>query len=261
MSITNLQMQLNWAMGYVNPSQIAKSLTERWIAEESYCPVCLSKLCNAKANAAVLDFSCCNCQADFELKSKRGNWGKKITDGAYDTMISRLKSPTSPHFLFLNYSSNFQVENLIAVPAYFVQPSCIEKRKPLSQNAKRAGWVGCNILNEKIPEIGKISLITHSRIVPKRHVKQAWDKVSFLGEVEKQETRGWTLDILNCVESIGHASFTLDEVYKFESSLAEKHPKNKHIKEKIRQQLQILRDKEVIEFSSPGKYFYKRNHS
>ena len=49
--------------------------------------------------------------------------------------------------------------------------------------------------------------------------------------------------------------------YKFESSLAEKHPKNKHIKEKIRQQLQILRDKEVIEFSSPGKYFYKRNHS
>jgi type II restriction enzyme len=258
MTITNLQMNLSWAAGYVSPSQIAKILTERWVAEESYCPSCLNSLTNAQANAAVLDFSCHSCNADFELKSKKGAWGKKITDGAYGSMISRLNAPSSPHFLFLNYSSNYKVDGLIAVPAYFIQPSCIERRKPLSLNARRAGWVGCNILSEKIPELGKITLIKNSIVVPSSRVRQQWGRISFLGQVKKAEARGWTLDILKCIENLVSESFTLSQLYAFEDTLAIKHPNNKHIKEKIRQQLQILRDKNVIEFISPGKYKYRR---
>lgn len=258
MTITNLQMQLTWADGYVNPSQIAKILTERWVAEESYCPNCLNSLTQVQANAVVLDFSCHNCNADFELKSKKGTWGKKITDGAYSSMISRLNTPFSPHFLFLNYSREYQVDSLIAVPAYFIQPSCIEQRKPLSINARRAGWIGCNILSEKIPELGKITLIKNSQVISQNFVKQQWRKISFLGEVEKAEARGWTLDILNCIENLKNESFTLAQLYAFEATLAIKHPNNKYIKEKIRQQLQILRDKNVIEFISPGKYMYRK---
>lgn len=258
MTITNLQMQLTWADGYVNPSQIAKILSERWVAEESYCPNCLNSLTQAQPNAIVLDFSCHNCHADFELKSKKGTWGKKITDGAYSSMISRLNAPSSPHFLFLNYSREYQVDSLIAVPAYFIQPSCIERRKPLSINARRAGWIGCNILSEKIPELGKITLIKNSQVAPQSFVKQQWEKISFLGEVKKAEARGWTLDILNCIENLENESFTLTQLYAFEATLAIKHPNNKHIKEKIRQQLQILRDKSVIEFISPGKYMYRK---
>ena len=259
MTITNLQMEPAWARGYVNPSQIAKILTERWVLEESYCPSCLNSLSQAQANAAVLDFSCHHCHADFELKSKKGAWGKKITDGAYDSMISRLNIPSSPHFLFLNYSIDYKVDSLIAVPAYFMQPSCIERRKPLSVTARRAGWVGCNILSEKIPELGKVTLLKNSKVVPQSYVKQQWEKISFLGEIKKIEARGWTLDILNCIESLKNNHFTLNQLYAFEESLAVKYPNNKHIKDKIRQQLQILRDKGIVEFLSQGKYIFRKS--
>ncbi|MEM0543088.1 hypothetical protein WFZ85_10700 [Flavobacterium sp. j3] len=68
------------------------------------------------------------------------------------------------------------------------------------------------------------------------------------------EARGWILDILNCVEEIKKQSFTLDELYAFENKLKIKYPNNNHIKDKIRQQLQFLRDKGLIEFNGRGNY-------
>jgi type II restriction enzyme len=59
---------------------------------------------------------------------------------------------------------------------------------------------------------------------------------------------------MNCVERLGHKEFSLDEVYIFVDMLSKKHPENKHIKDKIRQQLQILRDKGYLEFIERGKY-------
>ena len=38
------------------------------------------------------------------------------------------------------------------------------------------------------------------------------------------------------------------------NELSKKHPDNRHIKDKIRQQLQVLRDKGYLEFSSRGNY-------
>lgn len=43
-------------------------------------------------------------------------------------------------------------------------------------------------------------------------------------------------------------------MYSFESELRLKYPENNFIKDKIRQQLQYLRDKGFIEFKSPGNY-------
>lgn len=45
-------------------------------------------------------------------------------------------------------------------------------------------------------------------------------------------------------------------MYAFENQLSIKHPNNKHIKDKIRQQLQTLRDTGFIEFVKPGFYKY-----
>lgn len=55
-----------------------------------------------------------------------------------------------------------------------------------------------------------------------------------------------------CIDSIPKESFTLDDVYEFEVQLSIKFPQNNFIKDKIRQQLQVLRDKGVIEFVSRG---------
>ncbi len=57
-----------------------------------------------------------------------------------------------------------------------------------------------------------------------------------------------------CVDSIQKDSFALEDVYKFEAKLKLKYPSNNFIKDKIRQQLQQLRDKGIIEFVGRGNY-------
>ncbi len=66
--------------------------------------------------------------------------------------------------------------------------------------------------------------------------------------------RGWTLDVLNVVRSLGKPKFNLAEIYKSEEKLAHLHPANRHVRDKIRQQLQVLRDLGILEFLRPGEY-------
>lgn len=62
------------------------------------------------------------------------------------------------------------------------------------------------------------------------------------------------MDILNCIGKIPSNEFSLEDIYKFEIVLQIKHPDNNFVKDKIRQQLQLLRDKGFIEFTSRGNY-------
>lgn len=68
------------------------------------------------------------------------------------------------------------------------------------------------------------------------------------------ETKGWLLEILKCLDKIHNKEFTLEQIYGFENDLKSIFPNNKHVKDKIRQQLQVLRDKGIIEFLGRGKY-------
>ncbi len=145
------------------------------------------------------------------------------------------------------------MHDLFVVPKYFFIPEIIEKRKPLSKTARRSGWIGCNILLTSIPESGKIYYIKNKNVENKDKVIERWNKVSFLGETKK-ELKGWVLDVINCIDKIGKNTFSLNEIYQYESYLSEKHPDNRHVKEKIRQQLQYLRDMGYLEFIEKGMY-------
>lgn len=159
----NLNFNTTIASNYKNNSQIARILTESWIADNMYCPRCGCKQVNRfPNNSPVADFYCPICKNEYELKSKTGSLIHKVNDGAYSTMICRITSNKNPDFFFMNYSKeDFSVRDLIFVPKHFFVPEIIEKRKPLSQKARRAGWVGCNILMDKIPEEGKIKIISN----------------------------------------------------------------------------------------------------
>ena len=101
-------------------------------------------------------FYCTKCSEEYELKSKHGIVGKKILNGAYATMIERLKSNNNPNFFFLTYDkSSLEIKNFLTIPKYFFVIDILEKRTPLNITARRAGWVGCNIIVENIPEFGK----------------------------------------------------------------------------------------------------------
>ena len=59
---------------------------------------------------------------------------------------------------------------------------------------------------------------------------------------------------IKCVNSIKTEMFSLSDMYQFETLLTIKHPNNHNIKAKIRQQLQLLRDKGFIDFLDRGIY-------
>jgi type II restriction enzyme len=66
--------------------------------------------------------------------------------------------------------------------------------------------------------------------------------------------RGWTLDVLNLVRSLHKQTFSLADAYMLETHLAHLHPANRHVRPKIRQQLQILRDLGLLVFIGNENY-------
>lgn len=252
----NLNFDLKKAIGYSSNSQIARILTESWVKENSFCPNCgHHRLSEFENNRPVADFYCKSCSEEYELKSKGGNkLGEKITDGAYSTMIERINSANNPNFFFLNYNkNNLSVSNFLMIPKHYFIPDIIIKRKPLAETAIRAGWVGCSIDISMIPESGRIFIVKNSLEIPKDKVEIKLKSTSFLKN-QKSDSRGWTLDIMNCVDKIFGNNFSLEQIYTFENQLKIKHPENNHIKDKMRQQLQFLRDKGLVEFTSRGNY-------
>ncbi len=252
----NLAFDTDKVNNYTSNSQIARVLTEDWVKSNSYCPNCGENHLNEfKNNKPVADFYCKSCSEQFELKSKNGlKIGNKIVNGAYSTMIDRINSDENPHFFFLTYDKiKWQVNNFIIIPKYYFTPEIIIKREPLGINAIRKGWVGCNINITKVPENGRIFLVKNSEIISKEKVLSKWKGTEFL-RTKKGKSKGWILDIMNCVEAIQKDTFSLNELYSFENQLRLKYPNNNYIKDKIRQQLQFLRDNGLIEFKSRGIY-------
>jgi len=244
------------ALNYKSQSQKIRVLTENWVDESVFCPNCGHLDINQyENNRPVADFNCKNCGEDYELKSKKDNIGNKIVDGAYRTMLERLTSSNNPNFFLLNYDlKDFEVTNFFVIPKHFFIPEIIEKRKPLAATAQRAGWVGCNILLNSIPQTGKIFFVRNRQVEPKAKVLLEWKKTLFLRDEKEISAKGWLLDIMRCIEKLKKHEFTLDDVYAFESELSHLHKDNMHIKDKIRQQLQVLRDRGYLEFLSRGYY-------
>ena len=96
-------------------------------------------------------------------------------DKVFETVI--------PRQVKLAEASSFSKPIVIYAPnskacrAYFsLADEIIEKRKPLSQNAKRAGWIGCNILFQNIPQSGKIFYVQNKKIVPQKSVLEKWNR-------------------------------------------------------------------------------------
>lgn len=250
----NLTLNYKIASNYRSNSQIAKVLTEDWVARNSYCPNCGTPHLTAfKNNQPVADFFCDTCSEEFELKSKKGVLSKTIVDGAYKTMIERINSENNPNLFYLTYTKELQVDNFLIIPKQFFTEDIIVRRPALSGSARRAGWIGCNIDISKVSEIGRVYLIRDSKVMNPKRVKIEFNKTLFL-RGKKQEARGWLLDVMLCIDKIKSNQFALDDIYKFEEKLKTKHPGNNFIKDKIRQQLQMLRDKGIIEFTSRGCY-------
>ena len=248
-----------WTLGFEetgeSPSQNARVWSERWVGAWCFCPNCGAQPMAAFTNNnPVGDFYCGTCAEEYELKSQKGQFGRKVVDGAYGAMTQRLAANNNPNLMLMNYDLGRRaVTDLIVVPKHFFTPAIIEKRKPLALTARRAGWVGCNILLGDVPDAGKIFVVRQGAQIARQAVLDQWRSTLFLRQASVS-ARGWLIEVMKCVEAIGRSEFTLDDVYRFEDRLASIYPGNSNVRPKIRQQLQVLRDQGFIEFVGRAIY-------
>ena len=254
-----MDLQLNRAVagGYKNPGQIARLLTEDWGTRNLFCLSCDSCILNsAKNNTPVLDYTCSVCEATYQLKSKKTAFGKSIANSAYDVKMQAINKGRAPHYMLLQYSPDtWKVINLFVIPGHFLHPGAVHRRQPLSKSAKRSGWVGSIISLTDLPGEARIHVVRDGSVIPASEAREQWEHYKFLAG----KRGGWAADVLSCIRKLqwdtGESLFTLQKFYeRFESDLARRHPGNRHVRDKIRQQMQILRNGGVLEFLGKGQY-------
>ncbi len=250
-----LAMPGKLADSYKNAAQQARVVTEAWGEEYLFCPACDSNhLSRSAPNRQAIDFVCPQCEEPFQLKSRSTALTAKIVDAGYEAMRSAIVHGHTPNLFALHYDRpGWHVIDLEIVPRFAYSLSAIEKRKPLAPTARRANWVGCNILLGNIPPDARIVVVKSGMAASARAVREQYARLRPLERIQ-HDARGWTLDVLNIVRNLRRTEFTLQDVYAFETQLAGLHPANRHVRDKIRQQLQELRDLGCLEFHGGGRY-------
>jgi len=91
-------------VGYRSNSQRARVATEAWVTKNLYCPACPSPdLEPTPTGHPVADFACPRCGEEYQLKSKRGHLGARMTDAAYSEALRATERNAFPHLLLMQY--------------------------------------------------------------------------------------------------------------------------------------------------------------
>lgn len=125
--------------GFKSPSQKAKHVTEDWVQHHLYCLRC-GKRDLDYVNHPVLDFACLHCDEKYELKSKKGKFGGKVLNSAYEKKIEAISSGSNPSFLFLQYElPTWTITDLFALPRHVFFPQMIARCFLLFRNWPQTG--------------------------------------------------------------------------------------------------------------------------
>ncbi len=250
----DLRLTPSLAQAYHGPTQVARVLSEDWFAREGYCVSCLHRPVTRLAdNSIVADFRCSECSEPYQLKARAVPFGNIVADGAYRTFYSAVANGAAPNLLLLHYDrTRSEVVDLTSIHRKVLSPLSILKRKPLATTARRAGWVGCNLDLRSIPAGALIPMVRGGYPLDEGEVRAQWNRFSDLDDPARDV--GWLRDTLTCIQRLDRSEFHLDDIYAFERDLFKLHPRNLHIRPKIRQQLQVLCSKGLVERVRPGLY-------
>jgi len=253
-----LALPIEGLFRYKSPSQRARVATESWAESNLFCPNCTSNhLTRSRTNTPAIDYVCPNCDSPFQLKSASRPIVSRIMDAAYSAMLAAIRADRTPNLFALHYDRDeWTARNLLLIPRYAFPLSAIHRRKPLAATARRAGWIGCDIILDRIPVEARIPVISNGVPESPGAVRTQYKRLRHLAEVPP-ELRGWTLDVLTAVRSLGKQEFSLPDAYSLEKNLFRLHPANRNIRPKIRQQLQILRGAGLLTFLGNGRYLLR----
>ncbi len=251
--VIDFSKYLDRIQGYKSASQKARILTEAWVSDNLKCPSCGGTLSLLPANSRTSDFRCQSCGESYQLKSRSKPFGKKILGAEYNTTIQAIRSGRHPSLILLQYDlNNLSVQQVRILHRSWITEQCIIPRRPLGSQARRAGWQGCLLALESIPNTAFVDVVRNASAIPPQTVRSQWQTAHSVSTLPLAQ-RGWVALVLRIVELLPQ-EFTLQQVYAYEKELAKSYPANQNIRAKIRQQLQIIRDLGLIQFVEPGVY-------
>lgn len=201
-----------------------------------------------------MDFRCKACNEPYELKASYRPIGRRVLDGEYRTLVNAIHSQNNPNLFLLAYDKDrMLVSSLSAVPRVAVSRLAVEPRAPLGIRAERAGWQGCYLNLDALPASAIVPIVVSGVPRTRDRVLVDWRRFDFIVNATGAN-REWLPDVMNCVRRLEVEEFRLADVYDFEAELALLHPKNKHVKPKIRQQIQLLVKNGLVTRIRPGLY-------
>lgn len=253
----NLQLDYHFMDCYKNNPQKMRKVTESWITENLICPYCrTSHLIQSTQEHQSTAFICPTCAETYVLKSKNSPIHDKIQIGAYQVMAQSIISLKNPNFLFLEYDKKeFQIQNLFMVPRYFFCTDTIERRSPISSSTRRRGWVGCNILLNRIPAEGYIYIVENGIEYTIQEIWKKQRRTYFMSKY-KPRAREWMIDILNFIQE---KEFTVEEICAYAPLMEIRYVGIVDAEVRIRKVLGILKKNGVIVFAGNGKYVRAQN--
>ena len=251
----NLKLKVELGKNYKSLRQKARVITENWISENYKCPFCGGRLETFPNNNKCSDFYCTKCNEKFELKSKKGKFTNRISGSNYKTTLEKIMSSENPNWILLEHDG-LNVTGLILIPKSFIYDEMIIARKPLGENARRAGWQGCIIDLSKLPSFGKIRCIENGKCIESKIINYRLKQNAHFQNNNFKE-KGWKLEILSYIDSLPDNIFTYNQMKEYFPKLKETHPNNNYIDKKVSQILQQLRDIGYIKFIDNNGLYMK----
>ena len=141
-----------------SPGRIIGQAVEDWAEDNLTCfeEGCDGSLKQYPNNKKSKDHFCECCGKNYQIKArKRLKINKKgilsVKGAAYEPTIRYLtENKEQIHYIFIGYDpGDYSVTFAGLVRSSNVQVSNVIRLKPLSPNAQRAGWVGCNLKFDK----------------------------------------------------------------------------------------------------------------
>jgi type II restriction enzyme len=236
---------MNGELAAADHSQPGRVVPEFWGEQNLYCPNCSSpKLERLTPLAEASDLGCPKCKFRFHIRGQKARFGHTLVDGAYDVAMRSIRSEDGVSYFFVHYDlATWAVRDVLLVPHFAISPSAI---------VKRARGKDCSFALDRIPPDARITIVTTispsgagdtecimiSRV---EEVREKFRRLKPLADIPASR-RGWALDVLNVVRRLRKDEFTSADVYAHARELKQLRPGKGDVRNKIRQQLHVLRD-------------------
>lgn len=160
MELITLVSQVKENNNWKNESRIVGEACEYYIKNNIKCVRCNeNNFKKYKTNETSKDLICISCNQKFQIKAKSVTHKQvnniknknifKTIGGEYSTTVKNINEQID-YLILLYEKKSYKIINILYIKYENINLNCIIPRKPLSTNAKRAGWQGCNIIFDNI---------------------------------------------------------------------------------------------------------------